>query len=620
MSFFKRAKEKVKKVVSNFLAPFKGKQSQAAAGALDFSKQSKNTVSISEARKNEAPVATGQYGSTTYYGNSFPTLPDGKAGPVQGFSKGGGSVSSSGGFIGPTLPKTITGGQQKAGGGGNSGGGGSWTSEFSPSAFTAPITTSSLRSASTTQTGAVQGGGGGGYNTGGTVSNSPISVPTYKQTDPGNVDTTGLAGSMAGYYTRKDDGTFEPVTQDPFGEKSDADIIKEKARLYKEAFGQPQDVYQDREVRRAQEARRQAQEALLAPTAQLNAVLGQAQRDTLQLRQTAQKEGVVEAVYGQQAAAINYNAAIAALPLQSNIAALQGNLELADSYLNELVTMKKEQIRTQYEYNKGLFDTIYSALDAKEKRVADRLVKENDRQYKSENELVDYKAQLIAQINSQGDPNAHVRVAAVERAKDKVTAARAAGDLRDVPRATAGGQYTTQQGKSIDEINNAVNNSIKYKAVSNAQMFAEGVLTSLNQGNGLGDVAAINQFQKVIDEGAVTREQDVKLVQGAQSFANTLKTKIKKLEKGDQLGEDQRQNMRTLVEQLYEAKVNALGSDPYIKSQIIKADRNGLNLEDTILGQLGSFGGTSTSAPSEGETKTWEGKTYKKIGDNWVQQ
>jgi hypothetical protein len=51
--------------------------------------------------------------------------------------------------------------------------------------------------------------------------------------------------------------------------------------------------------------------------------------------------------------------------------------------------------------------------------------------------------------------------------------------------------------------------------------------------------------------------------------------------------------MSNTVNKLYEAKVNALNDNPYIKAQVIKAEQNGIDTNDTILGQLGTFGNTT---------------------------
>lgn len=624
LSRLKKVASAVKKNVSSAYNAVKtaiGVGSNNTASVINASPTTTKAATSGTINAVQVPASVGKPGSASY--NAFvASNPQGTQIPTGGGSSG---INSSGGVgattYGPQLPVTISGGKAS-------------TSKitappdylgsmFNQSALTGPITTSRLSYAGGTTQGAVQGGGG---STGGTYANSPYSVPPqYKSIDPGKIDTTNLAGGMSQYYTRKDDGTFEPVTKDLFAEKSDAEIAKEKAQLYKDAFGDPQSVYEDSQVKQAQADRRAAQEALLAPTAQLNAVLSQAQRDTLQLRQTAQKEGVVEAVYGAQAAAINYNAAIQALPLQSHIAALQNNLELADSYLNELVTIKKEQIDRQYQYNKGLFDTIYSALDAKEKRVADRLIKENDRQYKAENELVDYKAELIAAVNAQGDPNGHVRISAIERAKDKISAANAAGNLTSVKdrlanekaqnelNGTEVGDYTPKQLSAITKLNQDVSKNSTYVKTTSMRNYGDNVVASLSLGSGVGDISAINQFQKVIDEGAVTRDQDVALIQASQSFANTLKTKIKKLEKGEQLSPELRSQMRLAVETMYDKQVEALLKDPYISAKKKEASLYGLGIDDTILGELETFSNNSSSQMSEEQQLLDNGYTQQQI-------
>ena len=120
-------------------------------------------------------------------------------------------------------------------------------------------------------------------------------------------------------------------------------------------------------------------------------------------------------------------------------------------------------------------------------------------------------------------------------------------------------------------------------------------MAALALGTGTSDIAAINQFQKVIDEGAVTRDQDVVLIQGAQSLVNTLQTKIKGLQEGDKLSATQRNEMRDLVEKLYTTQVKALNKDPYIAAKTKEAGLYKLTVNDTILGELGGFDrGTNT--------------------------
>lgn len=169
------------------------------------------------------------------------------------------------------------------------------------------------------------------------------------------------------------------------------------------------------------------------------------------------------------------------------------------------------------------------------------------------------------------------------------------------------GNYTEDQLKAITKINQDVSKNATYAKTTSMRNYVDNVLASLSQGSGVGDIAAINQFQKVIDEGAVTRDQDVKLIQGSQSLANTLKTKMKKLEKGDQLSPELRSQIRKAAEDMYNSQTKALLKDPYIAAKNTEAGLYGLTARDTILGELGGF--DSSSNTSE-DTFTVNGVTY----------
>ena len=145
------------------------------------------------------------------------------------------------------------------------------------------------------------------------------------------------------------------------------------------------------------------------------------------------------------------------------------------------------------------------------------------------------------------------------------------------------------QQQFVSKLNDSISKNATYAKTVSMRTFAQNVLTSLGQETGAADIAAINQFQKVIDEGAVTRDQDVRLIQSAQSLMNTLKIKIKKLQKGDQLSPELRAQMGNLVNALYTAQIEALNKDPFIKSKTKEAKNNNVDLNDTIISELGSF-------------------------------
>ena len=174
------------------------------------------------------------------------------------------------------------------------------------------------------------------------------------------------------------------------------------------------------------------------------------------------------------------------------------------------------------------------------------------------------------------------------------------------------GDYTNKQNTFIGKLNDSISKNSTYSKTSSMRNYGDNVIASLSQANGVADIAAINQFQKVIDEGAVTRDQDVKLIQGAQSLANQLKTNIKRLEKGDQLSPEQRNQMQNLVKSLYDTQVKALNKDPYIASKRKEAAQNGVKPEDTILGELGGFT-TATNQTKIGSKKVEAAKSKYKI-------
>ena len=158
---------------------------------------------------------------------------------------------------------------------------------------------------------------------------------------------------------------------------------------------------------------------------------------------------------------------------------------------------------------------------------------------------------------------------------------------------TGTGNYNKNQLASITKLNQDVSKNATYAKTTAMRGYADNVTASLSQGTGTGDLAAINQFQKVIDEGAVTRDQDVKLIQSSQSLSNSLKTKMAGLEKGEQLSPELRKQMRTSVEALYNAQIKALNKDPYIQAKTKEAELYKVKPEDTILGELGGFNVTT---------------------------
>lgn len=350
-----------------------------------------------------APKVTGSYNGVTYY-NGY--VPNGlTAGQISS-----GQMDEGNNMSNISLPVKINAGQQATTSSGSS---------LNLSKYAGTGTT-------TVSTKSLNGNIGTANNTsGGTASvtqplvlgNTPTSIATPK------VDTTKIAGNVAGIYTRNADGTYTPVPD--IQNQTDQQITDREKQLYDSVLGPRQDVNQDPEVIAARQRRNQIQQSLLAPVSELNAIVAKQNQDLLQLRQTGSQEGVTEAVYGGQQNAINYNAAIRALPLQAQISSLQGDLKNAEDNLNELTRIKTEQINNQYEYNKNLYLAIESRIDKKDSRIYEEKKTANDRAYQEQKDLIKTQASLLQTAVAQKAPQSVIN--AINNAKDIKSAISAAG-------------------------------------------------------------------------------------------------------------------------------------------------------------------------------------------------
>lgn len=161
------------------------------------------------------------------------------------------------------------------------------------------------------------------------------------------------------------------------------------------------------------------------------------------------------------------------------------------------------------------------------------------------------------------------------------------------------GAYSNAQERVIQDVNKTVADSQVYKRYEGAKNFSDGVKDSLDQETGPGDIAAINQYQKVIDEGAVTRDQDVKLITSAQTLGGQLQTFAKgRGLTGEKLSPELRQQMRDVVDALAEGKKKALLNSPYVASQTSRLKRASVKAEDSIVGSL-SFSDTIPTVAEE---------------------
>jgi hypothetical protein len=157
---------------------------------------------------------------------------------------------------------------------------------------------------------------------------------------------------------------------------------------------------------------------------QLNTIV--ANRDANLLRVEGQGRGIPEVIIGGQQAQINKEAAIAALPVQAQLAAAQDNLALANQHLTTMVNLKTQDATNQYNYKTKLLDSVYQFATAQEQRRLDQLKVENDRAYQEKQDFIKTQNAALAQALGQGAPSSvYSAIAAATDTKSVITAAGA---------------------------------------------------------------------------------------------------------------------------------------------------------------------------------------------------
>lgn len=114
-------------------------------------------------------------------------------------------------------------------------------------------------------------------------------------------------------------------------------------------------------------------------TGQLNAIVNKGQANQLSL--IGQGRGIPEAIIGGQQAQIGRETAIAALPVQAQLSAAQGNLEMANDNLDKLFKIYSEDAKNKHESGVAVKKMVYEYATTKEKRVLEKLDKQEERAY-----------------------------------------------------------------------------------------------------------------------------------------------------------------------------------------------------------------------------------------------
>jgi hypothetical protein len=211
---------------------------------------------------------------------------------------------------------------------------------------------------------------------------SPISLPSPTKTP--DYGSTIISNNTA--LGADQDGIFQPEeVKQPDANQPTANT----AEAYLTAVGIPippkQESIADAYLKaEKQYGIKEKQQQVNNYTAQLNAIVAKSQAD--QLAVTGQGRGIPEVIIGGQQAQIAKEAAILALPIQAQLAAAQGNLEMAEERLDTYYKVVSQDIQNKYNYDMKLYDTVYDYATRQQQIKLDE--KKADKEFARQKELL----------------------------------------------------------------------------------------------------------------------------------------------------------------------------------------------------------------------------------------
>lgn len=260
------------------------------------------------------------------------------------------------------------------------------------------------------------------FMTGGPISTSVNASSLSSQSSPAGASSVPSApsprnyegvvkGGNVGVGANPETGMMQPTVTSTTGEstteaapKEDATSMYQKAldKLFKQKDTQDELYARAREESGIQQAQQQMQNTQNA----INGITAKMNSDLLQLRGTAAREGVTEAVYGGQQAQVTREATIQLLPLQAQLAADQGNLEMAESNLDTLFKIYSKDAEDSFNFYANQAKTIYDKANKDEQRQLDALTE----QKKFEQSMVKDQANAQQSYMSQALKDGNMRL------------------------------------------------------------------------------------------------------------------------------------------------------------------------------------------------------------------
>lgn len=402
--------------------------------------------------------------------------------------------------------------------------------------------------------------------------NKPYVPPEKPQvTDPGNLALAGNAGIAS---------ILEPLgfTQNDNGQIGMGDILKFQQDNQPDLPNLENQYYGSREYKDVKKAQREVTDY----TSQLNSITANSQAQQLSLE--GQGRGQTSSFVGGEQARINREAAIAALPIQAQLSASQGNLEFAQKQLDTVFTLRSQDAQNKYKFETDKLNSIVSFLNQAETRQYNARLQGEERTYNQTQNNLNYLRQLSAQAREYGNTGVIGQLGAIDPASEtfEQDVSRLAQKIQK-PVATGGG--TSNQ---MSDNERALMTQFRGEQIVkdyNEILGQKGTIDAYIQ-NGVGgpaDLALVFSFMKGLDPSSVVRESEYET---AAKSGNIFQGAFAKYngyfkEKGGFLPENVRQEFQNLVNQKLAVKESQYQNLTQQYTGI--AQRQGLNPQNVVI-------------------------------------
>lgn len=334
-------------------------------------------------------------------------------------------------------------------------------------------------------------------------------------------------------------------------------------------------------------------------TNQLNGITAKSQAD--QLSVTGQGRGIPEAIIGGQQAQISKEAAIQAIPVAAQLAAAQGDLQLAQSHLDTMYKLQVADAQATYNYKNSLIDSVVAYATKAEQRTFDQQKTDNANAFTTSRDnaaaqkdlagkAIQYgQGDLVSQIYSV-DPNSKTFSKDIAKIQAKInTGVTSSGiyiaganpvvdgyitnvlngnaTLAQVPAAIRNAVSTglAQQGTnsysplaasrltlSSSRITDQFKQLPQYQLTANGLPYLQRIDAAMKVPGSVSDQDLLDSLTKLNTAGNAISDAQVRLITDGQSFGDMASTFAGKFKNGGVLSPNQRTQIQDIANAIFE--------------------------------------------------------------------